>query len=88
VVTIPDPDLGDHLHHSLALGQRSIPQGPLDVLDEHRELRDLRDARLTLRYLLSQLRAPSLKRGQLSRELLDASGTDSSRSLSSSKAWK
>jgi hypothetical protein len=77
VATIPHPDSGDHrLHHSLALRRRSIPQGALDIPDELRELGGVRDARLTLRYLLGQFRAPGLKRCELRRELLDASGAD------------
>jgi hypothetical protein len=62
VATIPHPDLGDHrLHHRLALLRRSIPQGALDIPDELRELGGVRDARLTLRYLLGQFRAPGLE---------------------------
>jgi hypothetical protein len=62
VATIPHPDFGDHrLHHRLALRRRSIPQGALDIPDELRELGGVRDARLTLRYLLGQFRAPGLE---------------------------
>jgi hypothetical protein len=43
---LPHPHLGDHrLHHGFALRQRSIPQGPLDISDELRELGGVRHTR-------------------------------------------
>ncbi|HZA39567.1 MAG TPA: hypothetical protein VFA00_02980 [Actinomycetota bacterium] len=70
MAAILDSDLRDHrLHHRLALRERSIPQGALDVPDELSEFRWVRDAGLTLRYLLGEFRAPGLERRELRRDL-------------------
>ena len=88
VAAIPDPDLGDHrLHHSLAFGQRPIPQGPRDVLDE-------RAPRAPGRSADSPNISSASSERRASSEVISVESSSmrrvqtSSRSLPSSKAWK
>ena len=77
MTAISDPDLGHHrLHHGLPFRQGTVTYRSLDVADELRELGRVRDARLTLRYLLGQFGAPGLERGQLRRQFLDPPSAD------------